>query len=111
MKKLALLAATAALTCGMAFAQDQPATSVKPDGRTETAAPQQARQDATPRHETNYGWIGLLGLAGLAGLARRRDHHVETRTVHEPRDVRVVGVKDDVRRDDIRRGDDIRRVG
>ena len=89
MKKLMILVAAAALSCGTAFAQDQPTTSAKPNGSTETAASEPVRND------TNYGWIGLLGLAGLAGLMRRREPNVETRNISEPR---VVGGRDEIRR-------------
>jgi len=67
MRKLLSLCTLVVLTCGLLLGQsDQPATSTdtgrdKPD----------ATRVVTPRHENNWGWIGLLGLAGLAGLRRK----------------------------------------
>jgi MYXO-CTERM domain-containing protein len=75
MTKLTKLMAIAVLGCGAISAQQQPATSSEPDGRAQTAT---TRQDAAPRRESNWGWIGLLGLAGLAGLRGRRDTRVVT---------------------------------
>jgi MYXO-CTERM domain-containing protein len=79
------VAATLLLGCGLAAAQDQPATATQPDGNTQTAT---TRQQAAPRNDnSNWGWIGLLGLLGLAGLRGRRD----TRVVAE--DDRTSGVR------------------
>ena len=70
------LAAILLLGCGLATAQEQPATATQPDGNTQTAT---TRQPAAPRDDnSNWGWIGLLGLLGLAGLRGRRDTRVVT---------------------------------
>lgn len=87
MKKLLSICAVLTLGSGLLMAQsDQPATPAD----TARDAPGVTRV-VTPRHENNWGWLGLVGLAGLAGLRRRsavvQDHKFQE---HKSGDVRRV---------------------
>lgn len=84
MKKLASICALLTLGSGMVLAQsDQPATA------TDTGRDPGVTRVVTPRHESNWGWLGLIGLAGLAGLRRKKNNDVVVQD-HRPADIRRV---------------------
>lgn len=82
MKKLISLSAAIVLGSGMLLAQSDQPTTATDTGRD----PNGVTRVVTPRHESNWGWIGLVGLVGLAGL-RRRPAVIQD---HRPADIRRV---------------------
>jgi hypothetical protein len=67
--KKTLLAGSMAVSMAAQRA-DQPATRT-PDDQTTT------RNYDAPRHDFNWGWLGLLGLSGLAGLKRQKSEEAQ----------------------------------
>ena len=88
MKKLLLMCVGLIMSCGLALAQDQPATSSE---SSQASSPPIVRtQDTYPVRQDHGKWglLGLFGLLGLAGLRRR-----SAVPVREERDTSRFGVE------------------